>query len=191
MIWKRACHLVPNFILLLRKRIEKLFLEIMRICFSWFGKARPSTYKSIHSPVLFKDWCSSILISSLLTTMCFQICMLLDPDFIASRNSFNNSMESSQWNKISYDLEILILTRLPILDLRRLSLTCKYFHSILLDPSFSIHYDRRFLDRPMLFLDKLWSTKCREKRIKQKNNILEYMKKSTKRVYEEVLCKGK
>lgn len=61
-------------------------------------------------------------------------------------------MESSQWNKLSYDLEIPILTRLPILDLRRLSLTCKYFHSILLDPSFAIHYDRSFLGRPMLCL---------------------------------------
>jgi len=62
--------------------------------------------------------------------------------FIASRNSFRNTMEeSNQWNKLTRDLEILVLERLTLLDLRRLSFTCKYFQSLVSDPSFAIHYD--------------------------------------------------
>jgi hypothetical protein len=44
-----------------------------------------------------------------------------------------------------------MLERLPFLDLRRLSFTCKYFHSLLSDPSFAIHYDRSFIGHPTIF----------------------------------------
>ena len=49
------------------------------------------------------------------------------------------------WNKLPDDLEILVLLWLSPLDLRRLSLTCKYFHSLLSDKSFPTHYDRHRL----------------------------------------------
>jgi hypothetical protein len=81
--------------------------------------------------------------------------MPLDQNLIASRISFQKTMESTVWNKLPGDLQILVLVRLPLLDIRRLSFTCKYFHSLLSDPSFAIHYDRHRLGHPTFFVASL------------------------------------
>ena len=70
---------------------------------------------------------------------------------IASLNSLTNALESSEWIQLKTDLKILVVTKLSILDIRRLALTCKYFHYLLSDPSFSIEYDRHAARHPDVF----------------------------------------
>ena len=109
-----------------------------RICFFNLSKHVAQTYKFNHLTIPSHF--------HLLLSFLFHSLILLDQNSMASENSFRNTMESSQWNKLPRYLEILVLERLPLLDLRRLSFTCKYFHSLLSDPSFAIHYDEKRVD---------------------------------------------
>ena len=70
---------------------------------------------------------------------------------IASLNSLTNALESSEWIKLKTDLKILVVTKLSILDIRRLALTCKYFQYLLSDPSFAIEYDCHVVGHPHVF----------------------------------------
>ena len=74
----------------------------------------------VSSPTLFTVWCCSYHLW----------------------NFIQQNMESSVWSKLPGNVQILILEKLPLLDLGSMSLTCKYFNSLLSDPSFAIYYDQ-------------------------------------------------
>jgi hypothetical protein len=105
--------------------------------FSKFGKASSAIYKYNHHtvPAIYH----SLLLSPFPHFSQFGVA---PTKFYHLWNFIQQNMESTVWSKLPGNVQILILEKLPLLDLGSMSLTCKYFNSLLSDPSFAIYYDQ-------------------------------------------------